>query len=229
MDANLKRYLQAGQTSISNALLQHYRELGLDNDDLVLYLQVQNLQSRGDQARPDVLARTMQVTEKTIIDRLKSLMARHLLVLVGHDQATETYDFSPLYDRLIQGQAATDTAPVMSTGKSSRREVLQTLEVEFGRPLTPMEMQTVSHWFDQDHFDPNMMLVAIQEAIANNARSLRYIEAILANWQQQNIKTPQAAQMAKNRRQGGRAQPDQTAANQGAPRVQLPTQRIEDM
>ena len=37
-----------------------------------------------------------------------------------------------------------------------------------------MEMQTVGHWFDQDHFEPDLMLLAIQEAVANNARSLRY-------------------------------------------------------
>ena len=47
-----------------------------------------------------------------------------------------------------------------------------------------------------------MMLLAIQEAVANNARSLRYIETILANWQRDNITTPQAAQVSKQRRRG---------------------------
>jgi DNA replication protein len=47
-----------------------------------------------------------------------------------------------------------------------------------------------------------MMMLAIQEAVANNARSLRYIETILINWQRDNITTPQAAEVAKQRRRG---------------------------
>ena len=90
----------------------------------------------------------------------------------------------------------------MSDGKSTRREIFQTLEAEFGRPLTPMEMQTVGHWFDQDHFEPDLMLLAIQEAVANNARSLRYIETILVNWQRDNVKTATQAQIAKQKRRG---------------------------
>ena len=47
-----------------------------------------------------------------------------------------------------------------------------------------------------------MMILAIQEAIANNARSLRYIESILINWKKANLTSPQAVQIAKERRRG---------------------------
>ena len=54
LDQRLQQYIQAGQTAISNDLLQHYQEIGMDNDDLALYLQVTRIQSQGDAATPKI-------------------------------------------------------------------------------------------------------------------------------------------------------------------------------
>lgn len=197
----LQQYIQAGHTAISNDLLLHYQEIGLDNDDLALYLQVTRIQSQGDAATPKVLAQCLHVTETVVVTRLKSLISRELMVIAATTKQVETYDFTPMITKLIAGQQVS-AQPIMSDGKSARREIFQTIETEFGRSLTPMEMQTISHWFDQDHFEPDLMLLAIQEAVANNARSLRYIETILVNWQRDNIKTATQAQIAKQKRRG---------------------------
>ena len=201
LEQRLQQYIQAGNSSISNELLQHYQDIGLDNDDLVLYLQVQRIQDRGDQATPAAVAQIMHTTEKVVIQRLQSLIKRELMQVKGGAIKTEVYDFTPLFDKLLGGTIV-EHSELLSDGKSTRRQIMQTLESEFGRPLSPMEMQTIGHWFDQDHFEPVMMMLAIQEAVANNARSLRYIETILINWQRDNITTPQAAEVAKQRRRG---------------------------
>lgn len=201
LEQRLQQYIQAGNSSISNELLQHYQDIGLDNDDLVLYLQVQRIQDRGDQATPTAVAQIMHTTEKVVIQRLQSLIKRELMQVKGGAIQTEVYDFTPLFDKLLGGKIV-EHNELLSDGKSTRRQIMQTLESEFGRPLSPMEMQTIGHWFDQDHFEPVMMMLAIQEAVANNARSLRYIETILINWQRDNITTPQAAEVAKQRRRG---------------------------
>ncbi|MBK0040214.1 MULTISPECIES: DnaD domain protein [Leuconostoc] len=201
LEQRLQQYIQAGNSSISNELLLHYQDIGLDNDDLVLYFQVQRIQDRGDQATPAAVAQIMHTTEKVVIQRLQSLIKRELMQVKGGAIKTEVYDFTPLFDKLLGGTIV-EHSELLSDGKSTRRQIMQTLESEFGRPLSPMEMQTISHWFDQDHFEPVMMMLAIQEAVANNARSLRYIETILTNWQRDNITTPQAAEVAKQRRRG---------------------------
>ena len=182
-------------------MLLHYQDIGMDNDDLALYLQVMRIQAQGNQATPKILAQVLHITETVVIARLKSLIARDLMVISTATKQVETYDFLPMIEKLVQGQKIS-TTPVMSDGKSTRREIFQTIESEFGRPLTPMEMQTIGQWFDQDHFEPDLMLLAIQEAVANNARSLRYIETILINWQRDQIKTPAQAQIAKQKRRG---------------------------
>ena len=201
LEKRLQQYIQAGQTNINNDLLLHYQDIGMDNDDLALYLQVMRIQAQGNQATPKILAQVLHITETVVIARLKSLIARDLMVISTATKQVETYDFLPMIEKLVQGQKIS-TTPVMSDGKSTRREIFQTIESEIGRPLTPMEMQTIGQWFDQDHFEPDLMLLAIQEAVANNARSLRYIETILINWQRDQIKTPAQAQIAKQKRRG---------------------------
>ena len=201
LEKRLQQYIQAGQTNINNDLLLHYQDIGMDNDDLALYLQVMRIQAQGNQATPKILAQVLHITETVVIARLKSLIARDLMVISTATKQVETYDFLPMIEKLVQGQKIS-TTPIMSDGKTTRREIFQTIESEFGRPLTPMEMQTIGQWFDQDHFEPDLMLLAIQEAVANNARSLRYIETILINWQRDQIKTPAQAQIAKQKRRG---------------------------
>jgi DNA replication protein len=201
LDKRLQQYIHAGQLSISNDLLLHYQEIGMDNDDLAIYLQVTRIQNQGDSANPTTLARVLHLTESVIVARLKSLITRELMIIASATKQVETYDFTPMIEKLLQGKQVSEK-PIISDGKSARREIFQTIEAEFGRPLTPMEMQTISHWFDQDHFEPDLMLLAIQEAVANNARSLRYIETILVNWQRDSIKTPAQAQIAKQKRRG---------------------------
>jgi len=201
LDSRLKQYIKAGQSTISNDLLLHYQEIGMDNDDLVLFLQVMRIQNQGDAASPSVLAHILHLTENVVVTRLKSLIARDLMSIATTTKQIETYDFTPMIEKLLAGKNVSPE-PIVSDGKSVRKEIFQTIEAEFGRPLTPMEMQTIGHWFDQEHFEPDLMLLAIQEAVANNARSLRYIETILINWQRDNIKTATQAQIAKQKRRG---------------------------
>ncbi|MBS9335872.1 DnaD domain protein [Fructobacillus papyrifericola] len=202
MEENVKTLLNAGQTAVHNYLLSHYRDIGLDNDDLVIYLQITRLQNQGDQASPKLLAATMKVTEQAVSERLKGFVQRDLMTVSNLGNRQEYFDFTPLFDKLLSGKAVKVDNPVVSTGEQSRRQVVRVLQGEFGRPLSPMELQTINQWFDIEHFDPNMMVLAIREAIANNARSLRYIESILINWQKANLNSAQAVQLEKERRRG---------------------------
>lgn len=202
MEESVKTLINAGQTTVYNYLLAHYRDIGMDNDDLVIYMQIHHLQSQGDQATLAALAKTMRVTEQAVSKRIQRFVQQDLVTVLNLGNRQEYFDFSPLFDQLLNGKQVNQDNQVVSTGQQSRRQVVRTLQGEFGRQLSPMELQTVNQWFEIEHFDPNMMILAIQEAIANNARSLRYIESILINWKKANLTSPQAVQIAKERRRG---------------------------
>ena len=109
-----------------------------------------------------------------------------------HDQ----YDFSQLYTELFKVLTAAER-PELTAVKDDRRlskvDVFNRFEVEFGRDFSPMEIQTIDGWLTEDHYQPDLILAALKEAVINSALSLRYIDQILMNWEKKNIKTAKAA------------------------------------
>ncbi|WP_238142554.1 hypothetical protein [Weissella confusa] len=45
---NFAAFMQSGTTSISNYLLQHYRDLGMTNEELLVYVQTKAVIDRGE-------------------------------------------------------------------------------------------------------------------------------------------------------------------------------------
>lgn len=63
--------------------------------------------------------------------------------------------------------------------------VYQLLENEFGRTISPIEYEIINEW----DYNIEIILLAIKEAVLNNARSIKYIDKVLYNWAQQGFKT----------------------------------------
>ncbi|AJA42389.1 hypothetical protein AJ85_05775 [Alkalihalobacillus alcalophilus ATCC 27647 = CGMCC 1.3604] len=65
------------------------------------------------------------------------------------------------------------------------------IEREFARPLSPMELQTIGMWLDEDQHSDELIVAALREAVVSNVRTIRYIDRILTNWKQNGITTIQ--------------------------------------
>ena len=60
-------------------------------------------------------------------------------------------------------------------------------EEQFGRPLTPMEFDSIKEWV-QSGYSEEIILKALKEAVKSQVLTLRYIEGILINWAQNGVK-----------------------------------------
>lgn len=62
--------------------------------------------------------------------------------------------------------------------------------------LSPKIKDDINYWLDGNYFeDPNeIILKAMGEAVSNNARTWKYVEAILKNWSNKNLKTISAVE-----------------------------------
>ena len=58
------------------------------------------------------------------------------------------------------------------------------LQEEFGKLLSPMEIEVVRTW----DYDIEIIKLAIKEASTSNQRSIKYIDKILYNWKQANLR-----------------------------------------
>ncbi|CAM3243041.1 DnaD domain-containing protein [Lactiplantibacillus plajomi] len=226
--------LHDGQTAVANTLLVHYREIGLTNDELLVYLQFKRLTDQGQQF-PDaaVVAKSLGESSNTVFQRLHEMLAKKFLTIesvTGADNKIhDRYNFDGLYDKLAlavkqpERAAATQTDQAVAT--NPRQKVFTDIQREFGRALSPIEMESISKWFDEDQYDPEVIGLALREAVLRQVYNLTYMDRILLNWQKRGLRTAQQVEAERQRsleqRLNGGSQPKRQTGENALPKIPL--------
>ncbi|MBA1435210.1 DnaD domain-containing protein [Bombilactobacillus bombi] len=199
---NYSKILNAGTTSINNLIIEHFQELKFTSEEFVLFMNLKMFQERGIQ-----FPSTQQLSQNTgfatakIYQLIQNLIDKNIIKIESQTTKTQKYqdcyDLSPVYKTLQELQAATPQFPKMNDVQT----LFKKIEVEFGRPLSPIERQTIQEWLSVDNYSPEIISLALKEAVLNQVYSLKYMDRILINWEKQHITTP--AQLQKNKARYG--------------------------
>lgn len=81
----------------------------------------------------------------------------------------------------------------MDVPDQEERNLFTIFEREFGRPLSPMELETISGWVDADRYPDELILLALKEAVFAGKLHFRYIDRILLEWSRNRVRTAQDA------------------------------------
>ncbi|ETT68505.1 DNA replication protein DnaD [Paenibacillus odorifer] len=97
------------------------------------------------------------------------------------------------------------TSPISLGDKEESRNLFSIFEKEFGRPLSPMECETISSWVDQDRYPEELILLALKESVFAGKVHFRYIDRILLEWARNRVKNAQDVKTYTQKfRNGGR-------------------------
>lgn len=77
-------------------------------------------------------------------------------------------------------------------------------EQEFGRPLSPMEVETINGWLDKDEYDEDLVLFALKESVFAGKLHFRYIDRILLEWKRSRVTTVEEARAHTQKFRTGR-------------------------
>ncbi|HHB6215800.1 TPA: DnaD domain-containing protein [Staphylococcus aureus] len=189
-----KYQLKARPVVIRRELLDHYSDLGLDEQDLVILLKlIYASETSNKQPSIELLQKgsTMQPRDITMV--IQNLIQRELLELqVQKDEEgrfTEYMNLDPFFEKLshILKQQSMETKELNS--KEKFKQLFRVLEDTFARPLSPYEIETLNQWIDVDKHDTAIIQAALDEANSLNKLSFKYIDRILLNWKKNNVKT----------------------------------------
>lgn len=222
MEEFAQRYIQAGQTSIANYLLDHFREVGMTTDQLLVFLQLRRYIDRGQRMpEADILADHLGWDKQRVYQVLHELIANKLMTITSvpdaQGQKQDAYDFHLLTEKLSQLAVQTTKKAAKVSATNDRATVFNQIETEFGRPLSPLEMESINQWLDEDHYRPELIQLALKEAVLSQAYSLKYMDRILLNWEKKNLKTAAQVQREKERQH-----PRSNAANTATPGNDIP-------
>ncbi|GEN34282.1 DnaD domain-containing protein [Aneurinibacillus danicus] len=194
--------LEAGTTPLPNLLLQHYRQIGLSDEEMMVIVHLLAFKTEG-KPFPTIheLEERMSADASTIVKRLQRLVQQgYISIEETIDPSTrvrsEWYCFTPLYKKIVaclQRETVDEDIPgIVRTGENVKN-LYAVFEEEFGRPLSPIECENLAMWVDQDGYSEALIMAALREAVISGKLFFRYIDRILFEWHRNNIRTPQQA------------------------------------
>ncbi|RXZ80251.1 DnaD domain protein [Paenibacillaceae bacterium] len=129
--------------------------------------------------------------------------AEHQAVVAAKEAAASGQSAS-----VQRGAAAAEGT--LSQGKSSGSnngaavpDLFSLFEQEFGRPLSPMEFESIGAWIDQDGYADELIRFALKEAVFAGKLHFRYIDRILLEWSRNRITNIDEARSHTQKFRGG--------------------------
>ncbi|HEY4553344.1 MAG TPA: DnaD domain-containing protein [Bacillaceae bacterium] len=193
-------WIEAGEIRFPNMLMEKYRQIGLDEKELVLLLQLISYKEIGNGfPTPEQLSKRMTITSTECSSILRKLIQNRFLRI--EEEYTEDgimherYSITPLWIRLAEDMLLEQKQADMENMFLDDQDLYTTFEKEFGRPLSPIECETLAMWIDHDSHDPVIIKAALREAVISGKINFRYIDRILFEWKKNNIKTIEQARV----------------------------------
>ena len=179
---------------IRRELLDHYAELGIDEQDLVILIKlIYASETSNKQPSIELLQKGSHMQPREITAVIQNLIQHELLELnVSKDEEgkfTEYMNLDPFYEKLSLILKKQNLNNQEQDSKEQFKQLFQLMEQSFGRPLSPYEIETLNQWIDVDQHDLSVIQEALDEAMSKNKLSFKYIDRILLNWKKNNVKT----------------------------------------
>ncbi|GIN38152.1 MULTISPECIES: DnaD domain-containing protein [Heyndrickxia] len=191
-------WIEDGMIQIPRLLMVKYKHIGLNETELVLLLQVFSFLEKGnDFPTPAQLSERMTIPDGMCASLLRRLVQnQYISIEEGYSEENiryEKYSLKPLWSKLIDEFTFEKKQAELEHNLHEETNLYTIFEQEFGRPLSPLECETLAMWLDQDHQDPSVIKAALREAVISGKLNFRYIDRILFEWKKNGIKTIEQA------------------------------------
>lgn len=173
--------LNSKDISFPRLLLLHYKDLKLDDSELVMLIYLLNSSL---EFNPTRISEDLKLTLQEVLMKIDSLTNKDIIKveLKKENNVRQEYiNINNLYNKLsyfvINDEVSVDNS-----------NIFDTFEKEFGRTLSPMEYQIINGWLN-DKMSEEIVILALKEATYNGVSNLRYIDKILYEWRSKGLDT----------------------------------------
>ncbi|MGG2074578.1 DnaD domain-containing protein [Lysinibacillus irui] len=195
----LRTWTEQRMIPIPQLFFQFYKELNMEDEEALLVMHLLAFHMEGnDFPTPNDLKNRLTMPDNDITKHLQRLMQKGFLEITRDVDTTgrlyEKYSVYPLWERIVQIIDMKEQQTSAATLRQEEGEIFRLFEEEMGRLLSPLELEKIGCWLDEDKHSPALIKEALKEAVFAGKLSIRYIDRILLEWKKKNITTPQAAQ-----------------------------------
>lgn len=195
-----------GVTFVPSLLLKWYRQMGLNESEMMLLLHLLRLRTEEKELFPPavLLGGFVSGGQAQAERDLESLLEKGVIAVTqyfgaGDQGVTEGYDFEPLFEKLSEAWARSKVHEIESTqallengghaglANPELGRLYTDFEGEFGRPLSPIEADQVKRWYRDS--GPALAREALRRSVLIGKHNFKYIDSILLEWHKNNVRT----------------------------------------
>jgi DNA replication protein len=192
------QWVEQGSLSVPIVLLQNYKRLGVSEEAIMTMLQLYSFIEKGNLfPTPGEISERMTITEQRCTEILRKCLQTGVLEIKEQQDSefrhAEVYSLQPLWEKIMRLLEQDEIEKRNNLIRSNEKDVFSIYEREFGRPLSPIEYETLTIWIDQDQHKPDLIIAALKEAVLSGKMNFRYIDRILFEWTKNGIQTVEEA------------------------------------
>lgn len=199
MNKSLCKVFSEGNISIPIYFIKNYKKFNLGLDEFLFLMYLYNL---GDNVlfNPGEFSDKLNVNLTEIMNYVGSLTDKGLIrvEVIKNDKGymEEIIILDDFYNKLSLVIMDDVNESKSDSGKS---DIFEIIEKEFGRTLSPIEIEIIRTWLD-NNFSEDLIKEALKEATFNGVSNLRYIDKILYEWAKSGINTVEAVEEKRKKR-----------------------------
>ena len=175
--------MQNNTLTMPRTLLIDYKKLNIDEKQTLFLIYLINEKSLV--FNPEKIGNDLNINFEEVLEMISELTSKDLLEIKTVKENNIHQEYLDL-DKLYKKMALFVINEQEQHNEDDKSNVYDTFEHEFGRTLSPSECMIIGHMIEENNEE--LLLCALNEAIYNGVRNLRYIDHILAEWHQKGIK-----------------------------------------
>jgi len=194
--------MKFGHVSVPYMLLRMYREWKLTELDVMVLIQLFGftVNERKDFPTIEEIQARLSAPADHVIQSLQKLLKDQWIAIEEKvdplsKMQYEQYNLDGV-ERKIARYWVDSRESKMQADKNppqGGKDIYSVIEQEFGRPLTPMELEMITNWLDNDHFKEPLIMAALKEAVFAGKVHFNYIDRILLEWSRNQVFTVEQA------------------------------------
>ncbi len=189
----MKDLIKKNIVDFSELVLNNYYKLGLNETDAVIIIKLNYLLGENKTyISPKELSESLSISSQTTSKRLNSLIERGFIKLEliknGKGKQTESFNLDFLIERIVKSDYEEKEVDRIENNKTLEGKLVKLFEEEFKKPLSVLDIQTITKWLNEDKYTYEIIKDALFEAIRSRKLNIKYVDGILLKNENKDVK-----------------------------------------
>jgi DNA replication protein len=181
------KWIDEGIIDFSQLILHNYKNIGLNEAEAFVLIELQKQSKAGVTfLNPKKMVKNLSMTLEELLGVLDRMIQHNFLsmkmVKNENGKEAEVFDLNDTVSKILKfNHQEMDEIPTNPSKKyaTNEEELVDLIEKEFQKQLTPLEIEVLGKWVAEDRFPIFDIKKAVLDAKKANKNSLSYVDSLL--------------------------------------------------